>query len=67
MTRYNERLGSSWIESATYDDETGDLTITTTKGKSYDHHNVPLAVWEGFIEAASPGTYWWDKLKDRYP
>lgn len=66
MTVRQNTLSSSWLSSCEYDDETRTLTITTVRGESYDHHNVPEEVYQGLVEAASPGKYWHMEIKDIY-
>ena len=58
--------GSSALSSASYDPERQDLTITFKGGRSYTYPRVSLDVWEGLLEASSPGTFWREQIKDRF-
>lgn len=33
---------------------------------AYDFHNVPEAVYQGLVQASSPGSYYDRHIKDRY-
>jgi len=60
---------SSWITGAKYyscDGMTGYFIYSTNKGAEYVHVGVPKAIWEGFKNASSKGSYYNAKLKDRY-
>ena len=59
-------LASTFLSRATFDDETGDLDVSTNSGKTYTFRNVPQSVVEGLRDAPSPGTYFHDHLKGRY-
>ncbi len=59
-------LRSSFLVSAEWDDETRTLEVTTTKGRTYSHPNVPQGVFEGLRDASSPGRYWHSRIKDSY-
>lgn len=60
---------SSWIESIEYyscDKKKGYLIMTTLKGKSYIHSDVPIQVWEEFKKASSKERYYNNNIKGRY-
>ena len=48
---------SSHIETATYDSEERDLTVTFKDGSEYVYHNVPQTVFLGMQNARSCGEY----------
>jgi hypothetical protein len=58
---------SSAIESVGYDPATRRMRIRFTGGREYDFCGVPEAVFRGLMSAASKGTYYNDRIKDRYP
>ena len=66
MTIRTEQLNSSALASATYDDETQDLSITFVNGGTYDYHNVSPGDFEALVGASSPGRYWHANIKDQY-
>ena len=60
---------SSWIETLEYyscDGKTGFLIMTTVKGKSYIHKNVPIDLWKGISNANSKGKFYNSKFKGKY-
>lgn len=57
---------SSYVESADYDTETGDLTVTFVRnGDSYTYPHVPAATWQALQSATSPGRYLREELTGR--
>ena len=57
-------LRSSNLRSASYDDETQELTITFKSGSSYVYSDVSRNIFEGLTAAGSPGRYFADTIKD---
>lgn len=51
------RSRPSSVVSHTYDQNTGDLTVTFHHGKSYTYRDVPKEVAGGFREASSQGAF----------
>jgi hypothetical protein len=49
-----------------YDDETGELDITFTSGKTYRYRHVPLDIYDGLLEAPSKGTFFNNNIKDAF-
>ena len=59
--------GSSAIAGATYDPDTRQLTVQFKGGgTSYTYQDVPEDVWDQFVTAPSPGTFWRESIKDQY-
>lgn len=58
---------SSAIRSFSYDEETRELTITFTSGKTYRYSDVPEWVHDELSTAPSHGEYFNHRIKDRYP
>jgi len=59
---------SSWVRGAefyTCDGATG-FFILRTDDQDYIHIDVPVAVWQGFKEASSFGSYYTANIKHRY-
>ena len=59
---------SSWVRGAAIyscDGRTG-FFILSTDDRDYIHIDVPVAVWQGFKEALSFGTYYNTNIKKRY-
>ena len=59
-------LNSSAIQAVDYSSWTMILTIQFTSGGVYDFHGVPLFVFEGLINASSPGRYYNQYIRGRY-
>lgn len=66
MTIQTAQLQSTALLSATYDDETEDLSITFSNGGTYDYHGVPQEVFDGLKAASSAGSYWHANIKDQF-
>ncbi len=59
---------SSWVRGAEFyscDGATG-FFILRTDDREYIHVDVPVAVWQGFKDASSFGTYYNANIKRRY-
>lgn len=63
MAKRTIALASSAIISATYDDQTKQMQITFTDGRTYDFPNVPEDVFDGLAEAPSAGRYYTENIK----
>jgi hypothetical protein len=58
--------GSSNLDSATYDPDVENLTITFSSGDEYTYFNVPPAVYRGLQSASSAGQYFHRFIRSRY-
>jgi hypothetical protein len=58
---------SSNIRSVSYDAGTKTLEVEFHSGGVYHYSGVPETVHQGFIRAASKGSYFHANIKDRYP
>ena len=59
-------LVSSVIKSVEYDEETCELDITFTSGKTYRYVAVPPEVYADFLDAESKGQYFNYCIKDTF-
>ncbi len=60
-------FSSTAIHAANYVPDTRTLTIWfTSSGRQYDYFGVPEAVFRGLLNAASPGSYFNDHIRDQY-
>lgn len=60
-------FNSSAIHAASYNESTATLTLWFQQGKQgYDHYSVPNAIFQGLVQAQSPGRYYNDNIRDRY-
>lgn len=59
---------SSWVRGAEFHscDGTTGFFILRTADRDYIHVDVPVAVWQGFKEASSFGSYYTANIKRRY-
>lgn len=59
---------SSWVRGAEFYscDGSSGFFILRTDDREYIHVEVPVAVWHGFKDASSFGTYYNAKIKRRY-
>ncbi len=61
------RLSSSVIERIVYDEEEAALVICFRETGRYLYSGVPRAIYEGLKKAASPGRYFNECIKRRFP
>lgn len=59
-------VSSSNVLSVGYDPKTATLEVEFHGGSIYEYYNVPEAVYEGLLSAASIGGYLNDQVKGRY-
>jgi hypothetical protein len=59
-------LNSSAILAADYVPWSMVMTIQFTSGGAYDFHGVPPSIFQGLINASSPGTYYNQHIRGRY-
>ena len=61
------RLSSSLIERIVYDEEAAALFICFRETGRYLYSGVPRAIYEGLKKAPSPGRYFNECIKRRFP
>lgn len=60
-------LASSWLESATYDLISGDLTLNTEDGANIELYNVPVEEFKRLVSLTSgAGKHYHRELKGNY-
>jgi hypothetical protein len=60
------QVQSSVMTFVKYDDDTGELDITFTSGKTYRYLHVPLEIYDGLLDAGSKGTFFNENIKDSF-
>jgi hypothetical protein len=60
------RVESSVMTFVKYDDDSGELDITFTSGKTYRYLEVPAEIYDGLLDAESKGEFFNDKIKDAF-
>jgi hypothetical protein len=60
-------VDSSFIATVGYNSWSGTLVVVMRSGQSYEYHNVPYSVYIGLITASSPGAYYNEHIKGKYP
>lgn len=58
---------SSNIRSVGYDPASRTLEVEFNSGGIYQYSGVPATIYQGFMRAASKGSYLYDHIKGRYP
>jgi len=58
---------SSHLMSHNYDPDSQVLTIQFHDGSIYQYAGVPLTEFHNFVQTGGSGTYFWTKIRDRYP
>jgi hypothetical protein len=61
-----QQLDSSNLKRCSYDIETETLQIQFHSGKVYTYQGVPASVYNGLLEASSPGQYFNSNIKGIY-
>jgi hypothetical protein len=62
----SKQFKSSRITNANYDPEGLELVLYYTKGGAYQYREVPPEVWEGLIEAESPGKFINNEIRGKF-
>jgi hypothetical protein len=57
---------SSVMTFVKYDDDTCELDITFTSGKTYRYLEVPVEIYEGLLDAESKGEFFNDNIKEEF-
>ena len=57
---------SSNIRSVGYDPASSTLEVEFRSGGLYQYSGVPETIYQGFVRAASKGSYFHDHIKGRY-
>jgi lysyl-tRNA synthetase class 2 len=57
---------SSMIAGVEYDDETGELDVLFSSGKTYRYFDVPEDIYARLLEAKSKGQFFNEVIKDEY-
>ncbi|MBU0718161.1 MAG: KTSC domain-containing protein [Planctomycetes bacterium] len=60
-------VSSSNIRSVGYNLDTRTLEVEFHSGGIYQYAGVPETIYQGFMRAASKGSYFHDHIKGRYP
>jgi hypothetical protein len=58
------RVQSSVMTFVKYDDDAGELDITS--GKTYRYLEVPVEIYDGLLDAGSKGEFFNDNIKDAF-
>jgi len=58
---------SSNVRSVGYDAPSKTLELEFHSGRLYQYSGVPEIIYQGFMRAASKGSYFHDHIKGRYP
>jgi hypothetical protein len=59
-------IQSSVMTFVKYDDDSGELDITFTSGKTYRYLKVPAEVYDGLLDAESKGEFFNENIKDEF-
>lgn len=57
---------SSMIDRIGYDDDARILSISFRGGGKYLYHGVPAGIFDAFCQALSAGTFFNERIKDRF-
>jgi hypothetical protein len=60
-------MPSSAILHIGYDFDNHELSVTFVTRKTYVYSDVPVAIYEEFLRAASKGQFFNAEIRDRYP
>jgi hypothetical protein len=67
MKMERQPVSSSNIASVGYDENTEILEVEFLNGSIYEYKNVPLVIYQEFINAASLGSYFNREISKTYP
>lgn len=60
-------LNSSMITGHHYDPASSKLTLSFKNGDTYEYSDVPMERATAFVGAASPGTFFANRIRGQYP
>ena len=66
MAKRENSVISSVISRVSYDEDTQSMTIYFKSGRSYTIDNASPDIYDGLVEASSPGRYFNDVIKGNY-
>jgi hypothetical protein len=58
---------SSHLQSYDYDPNTQTMTIQFVNGAIYQYAGVPITEFYNMAQSGGAGTYFWTKIRDKYP
>lgn len=58
---------SSHLQNYEYDANTQTLTIQFVNGAIYQYAGVPMTEFHNMVQSGGAGTYFWTKIRDKYP
>lgn len=58
---------SSHLQAYDYDPNSETLTVQFVNGAIYQYAGVPLTEFHNLAQSGGGGTYFWTKIRDRYP
>lgn len=58
---------SSHLQHYEYDPESQILTVQFVNGSVYQYGGVPLTEFHNMAQSGGGGTYFWSKIRDKYP
>ena len=64
--RWQRISGSTMMNRAGYDFESETMEIEFSSGQVYTFNEVPVSVFNGLLEATSPGQYYHRNIKGSY-
>lgn len=59
-------VSSSNIAAVGYDEATQELFIEFNTGVTYGYSHVPEEIYQGILDAASPGSFFHDAVRNSY-
>lgn len=59
-------VASSNILGIAYDEDTQEMQVEFTSGSTYKYDDVPQEIYEDFLGASSPGTFFANNIKGSY-
>jgi len=67
MTPMRKVAQSSHLQSYEYDPDGQVLTVQFVNGSVYQYGGVPETEFYNMAQSGGAGTYFWTKIRDRYP
>jgi KTSC domain len=66
LTAETKEFSSSLVSSATFDPDSQELTVVTTKGREYTIDGFSPQDWDAFKGAWSPGRFFNERIRGKY-
>lgn len=66
MAKLSKALNSTAISMVEYDDQSQELDVTFSNGRTYTHYRVPKSEYDALTTAGSAGSYYAANIRGKF-